>query len=264
LDEDLIVSEATLPWTGARWYCRGAFDYMVTRGLLESCELYVDLGLRASRHIAPSTLKAHLDVIEATWDEAIPVENEEWAGVLMAQQKHTTLSLIGIMNATRSTQWSVTRSTYQDDAVHSLGHIDRIRSVPGTEGCAFDFYAETTMVSNTSLRPIGQIALDMEHVRVAMAYVLVESFRHSARVLAVVVDGLFILPPATKEFPDAFEEDLLDTLPRFADGAPMFKLKREPSYKVPTWDNRQPCGATIRSPRPPGSPTCGPMCARRS
>ena len=75
--------------------------------------------------------------------------------------------------------------------------------------------------------------------------------------LAVLVDGLFILPTNKKQeaaFEKFMEGEGTKMLPRFADGTLMFKCKREMSYKVPFWDNRPTLRRDHQIPDATGAP----------
>ena len=77
-------------------------------------------------------------------------------------------------------------------------------------------------MSLTSLRPIGQIALDMEACYVHRAHTVLTNLR--IRSIGWHVDGVYCLP-LERAFKDNLDKTLEDE--RYPSGAPMFKIKQD-------------------------------------
>ena len=71
------------------------------------------------------------------------------------------MALIGLWNITEQVAWQKVKSSYESDAG---GLVKRRRQL---EEGQFEFLWSVDILSLKSMRPIGQIALDMEQVRVA-------------------------------------------------------------------------------------------------
>ena len=90
--------------------------------------------------------------------------DETWAAATGGTSKRVILPLIGLWNAPSQTQWSCETVSHDEDCTFSGKVRRRALDVPGFEHVYHDLVFKTDLLSYTSMRPIGQIALDMEGV----------------------------------------------------------------------------------------------------
>ena len=202
------------PWSGDRWYWCEAVKYMLEIGsvLPEHCTM----GLKASQHVDPAALAAALQKIKVTWDDVEELlEQRRWCHMegkvwpyrgperlrstyeavgsgmydyyghdadYSRVYKKMRLGLVGLMNSQTSTVWSSRRTSCTEDVPGDAVHTKRYVG----EGI-WEFMVGTELKSLSSLRPIGQIALDMEQVRVHQVLRLAMACP-DVRVLGVNVD----------------------------------------------------------------------------
>ena len=215
------------PYTGRRWYWKGAVRYMLETRRIEPRHLLA--GIRATNHVSPSalgdafkTLKKIMGAVaqEFPMDSRLEVSEQE----IRSRQKGAILALIGLWNITEQAAWQRVKSSWETDAG---GPVRRRRQL---EDGQFEFLWSVDILSLKSMRPIGQIALDMEQVRVAEILAILKPFEQSkalTRYGAVVDCVFFDLKSSFIGLDIVLKES---TLPS---GAPKFKIKREPVQKVP-------------------------------
>ena len=85
-----------------------------------------------------------------------------------------------------------------------------------------DYIFETELKTNTSMRPIRQVCLDMEHVYLAMAYRLAKKYCEPRDISAFVTDALVCHPSAAQRK----KLEAAATAVRHGDGSCMFRIKQ--------------------------------------
>jgi energy-coupling factor transporter ATP-binding protein EcfA2 len=128
-----------------------------------------------------------------------------------------------LWNSTEQSVWKMVKSTHESDAG---GPVTRRRElVDGVFECAWC----VDLVGPRSMRPIGQIALDMEQVRVAEILDMMKPFEDEKRLqrLGAVVDCVYY---QSNEFVILQNEVKAAELPS---GAPKFKIKVEDACRSP-------------------------------
>ena len=146
--------------------------------------------------------------------------------------KGLVLKAIGTMNRTDKDQvtWTVTESDFSDD--HHAPITQRRRRV-GEAGPEWEFMSEIQHKSCVmNFRPLGQIALDMEIMRVQRAEAWVKRHPLQYKLLGVQVDCVMFAPLVRKQ--TQFELALKD---RYADGSLVYKVVKE-FKQVPAWPLR--------------------------
>jgi len=174
-------------YTGARVYCLGSVDYMLKQGIL--CNDNLVYGVRASRHLAPSKLADAFDTIGRVTELY-----EDDANKLMR------LALLGLWQSTERREWHEVKSMYVSDCPGDATRREYLgRGVWSFKCC-------TTIVDLKTMRPFGEIALQMEQVFMHRAMELMKKIPR-AMTLGIHVDGLFVRvkkedEPALKELMD--------------------------------------------------------------
>ena len=138
-------------------------------------------------------------------------------------QKAAILSCIGLWNSIDQFQWKSVKSTYESDAG---GPVQRRREL---DDGVFQFTWCVDLVGLRSMRPIGQIALDMEQVRIAEILDIMKSCENDVRRLGAVVDCVYF---EAKTLSNRVHEAIQDAT--LASGAPKFKIKNEDAFRSPT------------------------------
>ena len=155
------------PYTGRRFYWKGAVRYMLAKGRIELRHLQA--GIRATKHVSPSVLNEAFKTIKELWVHVV-YEIKNWEGFLPDEvppgdirsgQKGAILSCIGLWNSIEQCTWRKVKSAYESDAG---GPVQRRKQL--NDGI-FEFSWSVDLVGLRSMRPIGQIALDEEQVRIA-------------------------------------------------------------------------------------------------
>jgi hypothetical protein len=192
---------------------------------------HIKAGIRATKHVSPSALNDAFKTIKALW---VHVVQSSWAyryyqpeeipeGEVVRGQKGAILSCIGLWNSTEQSVWKKVKSTHESDAG---GPVTRRREL--VDG-VFEFAWCVDLVGLRSMRPIGQIALDMEQVRVAEILDMMKPFEDEKRLqrLGAVVDCVYY---QSNEFVILQNEVKAAELPS---GAPKFKIKVEDACRSP-------------------------------
>ena len=238
---DPQTAELYFPYSGARAYCLGAVDYMLRCGVITTDNIVY--GVRASRLLEPAKLGQAFQTVE----EAIRIalKDHEWndvgldwpaeerkeyrEGLLKDFIKLLRLKWIGFCQLTERREWHEVRSMYVADCP---GDVTR-REYLGHGVWAFK--ACTTIVDLYTMRPYGDIALQMEQCVMHRAMQLAKSVR-GLKTLGIHVDGLFLDE-------DSFSRSDLEALlekpeNRYPSGRQMFQLKDAAGTSLPTWKCR--------------------------
>ena len=128
----------------------------------------VKLSFTATAHLEPGFCKRIFKEIDETWFAATG-----------ATSKRVILPLIGLWNAPAQAQWSCETVSYDEDCSFSGKVRRRALDVPGFEGVYHDIVFRTDLLSYTSMRPIGQIALDVEGVYLRELHEAVKPMLHN-------------------------------------------------------------------------------------
>ena len=224
-------ADAAFPWTGSRNYCLDAVKYMLTVGAISKDNLVY--GIKASRRLPTATLAAAFEVVRAAmWDAMLPeieeglIFEEEAQGIM----KRAILSWIGLCNSTERKSWSEVRSIYAEDAkapVHRRKYLG--------DGI-WRFTSCTELLDTSSMRPFGEIALQMEHVFLDKGRRILQRFEKLGviRSYGCHVDGIFYHNTGYSLDPiEGANEKVL-----YPSGEAMFKVKKEKRHKIPTWKQR--------------------------
>ena len=139
--------------------------------------------------------------------------------------KAAVLSCIGLWLSVEQCTWTKIKSAYESDAG---GPVKRRREL---EDGQFEFMWSVDLVSLRSMRPIAQIALDEEQVRIAEILEILKPLEEKKLVtrLGAVVDCVFY----ESKTPLVSLQDEIDHA-RLPSGAPKFQIKLEKAQKVPT------------------------------
>jgi len=222
------------PYTGRRFYWKGAVRYMLAKGKIEPRHLKA--GIRATKHHSPSALgevfknikelMVHYVLEVKSWECIAPedVQPED----IKSGGKAAILGCLGFWSTIEQFRWYKIKSAYESDAG---GPVKRRREL---EDGQFEFMWSVDLLSLRSMRPIAQIPLDMEQVRIAEILEILKPFEDKKLLtrLGSVVDCVFYESKALVSLQDDVDHA------RLPSGAPKFKIKREPACKVPTkWTN---------------------------
>ena len=224
---DPSTADFYFPYTGARAYCLGSVDYMLRKGII--CNDNIVYAVRASRHLSP----ARLDEAFKTIDEAIKKVSVIITKTDVYQldrdfPKLLRLGWIGLCQVTERLEWHVVKSMYVSDAP---GNVSR-REYLGHG--VWNFKSCTHIVDLHTMRPYGEIALQMEQVFVHQAMELMKKVPR-AMTLGVHVDGLFVRLQRD-ESKDVYNQ-LMDAAV-YPSGQKMFHEKFVPAKSFPTWRRR--------------------------
>ena len=223
------LHEGLFPYTGARLYAAEVCEYMLERGIVyvHHCKAMIT----ATRHVPTELLDKNLEVIRNAFGEAM------WASVAASAEKYIKgafLAMIGLYNASKQFSFKQSQGFYEIDA--GAGVKVRRRMEDGS----FLFTSSTELVGLFSMAPWGRIALDVEQMRIAQATAFVNQFPAQLSIVGAHVDGVFVFSH------DMDQHLILNQIEdnfRFPDGSPIFKIKKEPICKVPTW----PQGDSLRT-----------------
>ena len=138
-------------YDGPRWYWRGAVRAALRYGAIAWAD--IKLSFKATAHLEAGFCKQIFKELDETW-----------AAATGGTSKRVILPLIGLWNAPSQTQWSCETVSHDEDCTFSGKVRRRALDVPGFEHVYHDLVFKTDLLSYTSMRPIGQIALDMEGV----------------------------------------------------------------------------------------------------
>ena len=212
-------------WSGDRWYWCETVECMLELGVV--LPSHVVLGFKASQHISVAKFAEAAKTIKQAWDDldqaiwcqelqvirqahgkptkdVLPQRLHGAFHLLNPENVHPTetgvnrnaglaqddlrnmtkkmlLSFVGLCNRTQNFAWSTRRTTVDTDVV---GPVERKRYVG--EGI-WEMLISTEIKGLSSLRPIGQIALDMEQTRVYQALNIVARCP-DVRLLGINVD----------------------------------------------------------------------------
>jgi hypothetical protein len=178
----------------------GSVDYMLRKGIIGNDNIVY--AVRASRHSSPARLAEAFETIdEAVEKVRVEVSKEvlKWNGEkdekvtieklylldTQAFRKLLRLSWIGLCQVTERLEWHVVKSMYVSDAP---GNVLR-REYLGHG--VWNFKSCTHIVDLHTMRPYGEIALQMEQVFMHRAMELMKKLP-KALTLGVHVDGLFV------------------------------------------------------------------------
>jgi hypothetical protein len=188
-------------------------------------------GVRASRLLEPAKLATAFETVE----EAVKIGlKDEWSdepenrdAMLKDFVKLLRLKGIGYCQLTDRKEWHEVRSMYVADCP---GDVTR-REYLGHGVWAFK--ACTTVLDLYTMRPYGDIALQMEQCFMHRAMEIVKSITR-ARTWGIHVDGLFLDD-------GSFEMNVLEDIlakHTYPSGKEMFQIKDAPGSSLPMWPRR--------------------------
>ena len=100
--------------------------------------------------------------------------------------------MMGLWSKPKLYSTSVETVTYTEDLQRASPVLNR--PVLGSLGL-HDYIFQTELLSNTSMRPIQQITLDMEHVFLANAWRIARKFREPRDISAFITDAVVLHVP---------------------------------------------------------------------
>ncbi|NDD65155.1 MAG: HNH endonuclease, partial [Acidobacteria bacterium] len=217
------------PYTGRRFYWKGSVRYMLDTGKIDKGHLKA--GVRATNHVSPNTLNdafktikevyVHVIHLKKSWECIAPdeISPEE----IVRGQKTPILACIGLWNSTEQCIWRKVKSAYESDAG---GLVQRRKEL---DDGVFEFAWCVDLVSLRSMRPIGDIALQMEQVRIAEILDIMRPYELRKEIvrLGAVVDCVYF---DAKPFV-SLKVDV--DLARLPSGAPKFQIKLEDANRSP-------------------------------
>jgi hypothetical protein len=210
------------PYNGARWYWKEVVIWLLETGRIEA--KHVKAAWEASRHLDPDKLKSLIDDMRAAWDKtACYFPESDIPGL----SKRSILSMIGLWNCNEQYSWRKVRSTHEADA----GGNVRLKRHIG-DG-VWEFHCSTEILSNQCSSPWGRISLCMEQLRVAQARLALRRHREIYHLGDHVDASLFV---QTSFNWAALEQELL--APKYRDGTPIYQVKEEPLWKLPSWSQK--------------------------
>ena len=200
-----------MPYTGPRWYWKGAVKYMLDAGLIgwEHILWHLD----ASAHL-PHDFFRH---VFATIEETMGLVNDPELS-MEKLTKDAINALIGLWSAPARHVYTVETSTCTEDLLRA-GPC-RKRAAPGHD-LLYDYIFETELKSWASLRPIQQITLDMEHVYLGMGYRLVQRFCAPRQITALFTNAVLCSPSKVQW--DKLKRAALQA--RHPDGSVVFRVR---------------------------------------
>ena len=217
------------PYTGRRFYWKGSVRYMLDTGKIDKGHLKA--GVRATNHVSPNALNEafktikelyiHVVYLKKSW-ECI-AEDEVNPKDIVQGQKGAVLACIGLWNSNDQCIWKKVKSAYESDAG---GPVKRRKELD--EGI-FEFAWSVDLVGLRSMRPIGEIALQMEQVRIAEILDIMRPYEIRKEIvrLGAVVDCVYF---DAKPF---FNLQVDVDQARLPSGAPKFQIKLEDAKKSP-------------------------------
>ena len=181
---------ACLPYQGPRWYFRPLVEFMLDRKLISA--KHILWCLQATTHLPHDFFRAPFDELKRLWQLAAPDRAEKAA-------KEGLNAMFGVWGIYESAKYK-TFTTDRPEDVRPYGEPFATRYITklqteGEELLPFkDYIYKTTQLQTQSLRPIHQITLDMEQLRLAQAICIARQFCELRRLCATRVDGLFFRP----------------------------------------------------------------------
>ena len=143
-----------LPYVGPAWYPRVATEYLLHMGRVSWTD--IKWGLQASAHLPHDIFRKPLDIIEQTWHDIGD------AGTTLA--KMSVNCCIGFLGLGERNVWRCKTCNELEEGKGAdmmvVTHYNEVDSV-------VDHLFETKIASNTSQRPIYDIAVFTEFVRLA-------------------------------------------------------------------------------------------------
>ena len=121
------------PYTGRRFYWKGAVRYMLENGRVDA--RHIKAGIRATKHVSPSALNDAFKTIKALWAHVV---QSSWAyryyqpeeipeGEVVRGQKGAILSCIGLWNSTEQSVCKKVKSLHESDASEATTRAQRRR-----------------------------------------------------------------------------------------------------------------------------------------
>ena len=230
-----------VPYTGPRWYWKGSCKYMLSQGTITWND--IKYTLIATTHVAHDFFR---HIFQTLQDTLINVRTQQLDGVACEDlAKECINSLLGLWSKPTHYTYTCETVTHTEDLTRS-GHALK-RQVEG-HPTLHDYIFETELLTYTSMRPIHQVVLDMEHVYLATMYRTARRYCEPRDISAFLTDALVCHPSNVQR--KKLEVAVLAL--KHADGTQMFRLKHsrnvvvcastppitqtfELSTRVPTW-----------------------------
>jgi hypothetical protein len=231
--EDPVRYARLLPYSGPRWYWKQSVQFMLDSGIIHWTD--IKFKLTASAHVPHDFFRNMFATIE---DTQVNVRTKDLDNISQSDfAKNCINALLGLWSKPKQYRTRVETVTYSEDLQRS-GPVLK-RAVEG-HPTLFDYIFETELLSCTSMRPIHQVCLDMEHVFLARAYRLARKFCEIRDISAFVTDAVVCHPSAAQRK----KMEVAATAIQHADGSKMFRVKQSE-------------GCLVCTTEPPVTGTCG-------
>ena len=130
----------------------------------------IKLSLTAAAHLPADTLRKAFETMKSALQTVLTFCDAAWDGC-----KYTPVAAIGMLNVAQSQAFTCKASNCSEDAIYSGNARKRPVKDPNgvaqalKDGLVFDYIQRIELKSWKSLRPLGQITLDMELVHITRA-----------------------------------------------------------------------------------------------
>ena len=216
-------------YCGPRWIWKGLlFEALEVRALTWD---HVKLSLTATSHLPPEFLPHIFGKMEEAWRAANPT----------VPFKRLILPMLGLWNSPNQAYYTCETCTDDHDVALSGPVSRKSLTVNGETGVFHDLVWKTELLTYSSMRPIGQICLDVEHLLVSRLVrlarpILRRNPRQKYEILGAVVDCIYAQAP-TRELRDLGRA--IDAQ-KHPDGTPVYHHKKERPPDYPLADGAWP------------------------
>ena len=181
-------SSLTLPpYVGPSWYHRVVVEFLLHHGIAARSDIL--LHLNATGRLPPGTLKEPLDIIERAWGRDVHLA------------KFSVNAMVGLWASTRTHSHTVESSTISADCPpRDMEGMLRLFEYDDQQ-LVIDHIYSTRMVDNSTMRPIHDLIMATEHVRMAQLYSAICKLGVPSRSIVSVKTDAFIIQAARKHLP---------------------------------------------------------------
>ena len=172
-----------IPYVGPMWYHRVAIEFMLSHGICtwRDCKF----SLQATAHVPAKCLESPLKIMEEAW------------GFHKDLAKFSINSMIGLWALQNNWIYHVKTSSSASDAEGSFMH----RLVEyGKDETTYDHIFQTKVLSNMSMRPIHDLIMHTEAVRVAQLCYIVKKLGVPVRCIKDVKTDCIVLQGFAKKY----------------------------------------------------------------
>jgi hypothetical protein len=194
---DLTSLLESLPYHGPAWYHKVAIEFCLHTHKLTWGDLVY--GITASGHIGGDEARAAVDALDAAWEGIEGIHEGD------RPNKRAINNMVGVFGmAPGGTRWKSWMS-FEDEGIrfNSVRSRENVHNAHSIQGLR-EHMAQQLLVDPSTYRPLYDLCLCTEHVRLAQCYqVLCAVYKKKLRTLppfiAVNTDGLFFKKPREKK-----------------------------------------------------------------